>query len=154
MKPLEYETMIPFRHFIRHRRFILSVIPVVVLLGLLVPQASARHRHVKVKDRTYTQAYDEIQSVDLTAHTVTIATMNKTVDIDKHLHHHHTTSRHQKQASEAAHTQKVITLRVTNITEIEVYGQKRDFSALSRGMKVDVTKGTDETEASRLVVTQ
>ena len=125
-----------------------------LLCWAMVAQADARH--VKVKDRKYQQAYDVIQSVDATAHTVTIATMVKEVDVDKHPNKRKA-NRHKGHASPTAQTpgaQKVMTLLVSDATEIEVNGQRGDFHSLRQGMKVDVTRGTDETHASRLVTVQ
>ena len=97
-----------------------------------------------------------IQSVDGAAHTVTIATMVKEVDSDNHPNKnkaaHH--QGHRSQAAQAPSVQRVMTLRVSEATEIEVNGLKSDFASLRQGMKVDVTRGTDETRASRLVTVQ
>ena len=51
-------------------------------------------------------------------------------------------------ANAPAKLEKTVTLLVTKFSEVIVNGKSGDLSALHKGMKVDVTKGTTETEAA------
>lgn len=44
------------------------------------------------------------------------------------------------------------TLRVSPITDIQINGQTKKIGDLKKGMRVDVSHGTDVSDASRIVV--
>ena len=105
----------------RRCSFILSL----ALTGLLVSRASAHPLRATARP-PYKAPYDMIESVNTNQRTVQIGHRN-------------------------SQDHSVMTLRVTQATEIQVQGQESTFKALKKGMRVDVTRGTDESEASRLV---
>ncbi len=109
------------------------------LLGLVVTHASAGP--TKGKEKEFVQTNDEIASVDTKAKTVTVATVSKQVPVRAGA----------VLKDDGAHTTKTVTYTVIATTEIEVNGQKSDINGLQKGMKISVTKGTDETVAARLV---
>ena len=127
------------------RTIVATCVFVLVSLGLMVaPNAQAGKPH-KAKPVGYEQTYKEISSVDAGAHTITIATMSKEVFAGNQ------TGNEQPNADRQV---KVETLKVTDSTTIEIGGQKSTLSALSKGMKVDVSKGMDEDTAGSVVVIQ
>ena len=141
----------PFRSLNAAGRFGLLAL---AILGLMVPQASAGRRRPDPKTPEYKESYDEIESVNTGAHTVTIATMKKEVAYDNERAPEHERD-HKTKANaknDAAHATSRVTLTVNDLTEIEVNGRKSGLSGLRKGMKVDVTKGLDDTTAARLVV--
>ena len=127
------------------------------LAGFMAPRAEAgKPRPRRVEE--YKQAYDQIVAIDLAAQTVRIATMVREMGENGRPAEYVESRDHKKHTAEsaheaAAHQQSVVTLKVTGLTEIQVNGQKGDMHSLSKGMKVDVTKGLDDTTAARLVAT-
>ena len=123
----------------------LGAMMVFVSLGLTAVPMTQANPPRKAKPVTYEQTYKEIFAVDAAAHTVTIATMSKKVSVGP---------QKGSEQPKADKQVKVETLKVTDSTTIEVSGQKSTLSALSKGMKVDVTKGMDDTTAGSVVVVQ
>lgn len=116
------------------------------LLGLMTPHASARGRR-NIKEQSYEQTSDVIESVDAKAHTVTVAKVSKKVVT------HEGTGKNSGNKDDAPHTISAVTYKVTDLTEIEVSGQKSKLDALQKGMKVSVTQGMNEGTAARLSAT-
>ena len=119
---------------------------VLALLGLMIPHASAGGRK-NIKEQSYNQTSDVIESVDAKAHTVTIAKVSKKVVT------HEGTGKDSGSKDDEPRTISTTTYKVTDRTEIEVSGQKNTLDALQKGMKVDVTKGMNEDTAARLSAT-
>ena len=121
-------------------------------IALEISTLSATAGTPKIKEEAYRKAYDVVQSVNPTAHTVTVATMVKYVDENAQALARAKAA--TPKADAPPKVEKTVTLVVTKFSEVIVNGKASDLSALQAGMKVDVTKGISETEAARIVATQ
>ena len=128
----------------------------IIALGLMLPPIEAAPVRKHDKERDYKQTYDQIKSIDAAAHKVTIVTMAKEVNEDPNWQHKNTPPPKKGQTNTGArkspHALSSVTLTVNEFTEIQVNGQKSNLNALRPGMRVDVTRGMDDTTAGRLVV--
>ncbi len=121
---------------------------VLALSGLMVYPASAGRRKPPTKTPEYKQTYDVIESVNPGAQTITVATMQREVAAS----HPNQGVNTKAPKGDGSHAVATVTLKVDNFADIELNDQKSNFGALKKGMKVDVTKGSDGTTVDRLVV--
>lgn len=127
-----------------------AAISIVILVGTFTQSATAGTR--KIREEAYRSAYDVVQAVNAAAHTVTVATMVKYVDANAQALA--VTKTATPKADAPPRVEKTVTFTVTKFSEVIVNGKSSDLSAVQVGMKVDVTKGTTETQAARIVATQ
>jgi hypothetical protein len=116
----------------------------------LLPTANAGAPR-KLHPPEHKETYDQIQAVNPRAHTITVATMVREVDPEGHPVEYTDPHDHAKKAVPAKVT-NAFTVKVSDQTEIQINGQTGTFQALTKGMKVDVTKGFDASTADRVVV--